>query len=110
MKIVDGIARRCRIDLWTPAEKAIFDAMQAVENMPAHEFLTDAVVLLQRARDRVADFVELELPKPFAERVEDAARRACAGWQKLLGSNNTNSLELHEAMAALSCLLNANVT
>lgn len=56
----NGIARRCRIDLYTPAELVIRDAILAVENMPAHPLLTDAVVLLGQAKDKVADFVELD--------------------------------------------------
>jgi hypothetical protein len=52
------IPRRARIDLFTPAEKAIFDAMIAVEALPASEHLTAAVILLGKAKDRVADFVD----------------------------------------------------
>jgi hypothetical protein len=50
--------RRNRIDQFTPAEKAIYDAVQAVEAAGADVRLTDAVVLLQAARERVADFVD----------------------------------------------------
>jgi len=46
------------MDLWCPAEKAIAAAVAAVEAMPADTRLTDAVCLLGRARDRVADFVD----------------------------------------------------
>jgi hypothetical protein len=52
------IPRRCRLDLLTPAERAIVDAVCAVEALPADTRLTDAVVLLQSARDKVADFVD----------------------------------------------------
>lgn len=52
------IPRRCRLDLMTPAELAIVAAMDAVEALPADVRLTDAVVLLAKARDRVADFVD----------------------------------------------------
>jgi len=57
------IPRRCRIDLHTPAEKAIRDAMAAVENMAADKLLTEAVTLLDAAREKVADFVDRELAK-----------------------------------------------
>ena len=53
--------RRRRLDLATPAEKAIFDAMQIVEELPADERLTDAVTLLQQAQDKVADYVDAQL-------------------------------------------------
>ena len=55
----DGIPTR--IDsLWhTPAEKAITDAMAAVERHPGGSLaLTEAIMLLAKARDRVADHVE----------------------------------------------------
>ncbi|HQR18028.1 MAG TPA: hypothetical protein PK948_06640 [Gemmatimonadales bacterium] len=42
----------------TPAEAAIRAAMVAVEALPADTRLTDAVVKLQEALDRVADFVD----------------------------------------------------
>lgn len=50
--------RRVRIDLFTPAEKAIYDAVQAVEAAGCDERLTRAVIKLQEARDLVADFVD----------------------------------------------------
>lgn len=50
--------RRNRIDLMTPAELAIREAMLRVEEAGADVRLTDAVVLLGEARDAVADFVD----------------------------------------------------
>lgn len=55
----NGFPRRIRVDLATPAETAIREAMQAVERAGAHLLLTDAVNLLAQAREKVADFVEL---------------------------------------------------
>lgn len=57
---MDGMTwpRRASVQLWTPAEKAIADAVAAVEAAGADVRLTDAVVLLQAARDSVADFVD----------------------------------------------------
>jgi hypothetical protein len=46
------------VEHWTPAELAIVEAMRAVEDAGASPALTDAINLLQRARDRVADHVE----------------------------------------------------
>jgi hypothetical protein len=54
----NDIPRRARIDKFVPAEKAIYDAVAAVEALPPDPRLTDAVILLQRARDVVADFVD----------------------------------------------------
>lgn len=50
--------RRIRMDLWEPAEKAIGTAVQEVEKMAADVRLTNAVILLLKARDLVADFID----------------------------------------------------
>lgn len=50
--------RRSRLDLNTPAERAIYDAMQEVEKVGADTRLTEAVILLSKARDLVADYVD----------------------------------------------------
>lgn len=61
MKISNnGIPRRSRIDLFTPVETTIWQTIQAVEGLGAHTLLTEAVILLQQAKDKVADYVELE--------------------------------------------------
>jgi len=54
------IPRRARMDQWTPAEKAIQAAIDVVESMPADGRLTDAVIFLGKARERVADYVDGE--------------------------------------------------
>lgn len=54
----DEIPRRVRWERLTPAERAIFAAVEAVEALPADVRLTDAVVLLQAARMKVADYVD----------------------------------------------------
>lgn len=59
IQMIDGFPRRNRLDLCTPAELAIRAAVEAVEAAGAHPLLTDAVILLQQAREKVADFVEL---------------------------------------------------
>lgn len=58
--MVNGHPRRDRIDLNTPAELAIRAAVDAVEMAGCHPLLTDAVNILTAAREKVADFVELE--------------------------------------------------
>jgi hypothetical protein len=52
------MARRNDLTLLCPAETAISAAVEAVEKMAADERLTKAVVLLQEARDLVADVVD----------------------------------------------------
>ena len=46
------------MDLWTPAERAIYDAVQVVETVGADLRLTDAVRYLDLARRSVAAFVD----------------------------------------------------
>ena len=89
------LPRRIRTDRWTPAEHAIGGAMEAVEAAGADVALTDAVVLLQAARERVADFVDgvegtrmvprpyIESPSPVPPSAPDDARPA------------ENEIELH---------------
>lgn len=55
------IPRRCCVDRMTPAELAITRAMELVEEAGCHSRLTDAVILLQDARDAVADYVDSEI-------------------------------------------------
>ena len=62
MQMINGIPRRARIDLYTPAEAAIRAALIVVESVGAHPLLTDAVILLGQAQEKVADFVEMEAP------------------------------------------------
>lgn len=52
------IRRRNRLDLNTPAELAIFNIIQQVEELGADVKLTEAVNLLLKARECVADFVD----------------------------------------------------
>lgn len=65
------IPRRNCADLWTEAEKAIHDALAAVERAGAHPLLTYAVVLLGEAREKVADFVELPAPPAGVPRAQE---------------------------------------
>ena len=55
---MSDIPRRIDRARMTHAEVAITDAMYAVEGMPPSPLLTEAVTLLSRARDRVADYVD----------------------------------------------------
>lgn len=55
----DGMPRRNDLTLLTSPEQAIRAAILVVEAAGAHVLLTDAVVLLLQAKDKVADFVEL---------------------------------------------------
>jgi len=58
---VNEFPRRIRIELLTPAEAAIRAAVDAVEAAGCHELLTEAVILLQQAREKVADYVDAQI-------------------------------------------------
>lgn len=57
----DQIPRRIRLDRMSTAERLIYDAVQEVERVGADVRLTEAVILLQQARDKVADYVDEKL-------------------------------------------------
>jgi hypothetical protein len=59
---MSDIPRRSRIDLFTPAEQAIREALLAVEAAGCDERLTKAVTLLADAQAWVADFVDGVVP------------------------------------------------
>ncbi len=52
------IPRRARVDKWSEAELAIQMAVDEVEKIGADPKLTEAVMLLSQARERVADFID----------------------------------------------------
>jgi hypothetical protein len=58
------IPRRIDVLRYTEAENAIRRAVQIVEGMRCDTRLTDAVVFLGQAKDRVADFVDGVEPQP----------------------------------------------
>jgi len=53
--------RQNKLWLLTPAEKAIFEAMQEVEKLPADVRLTEAITLLDKARSFVAHYINEQL-------------------------------------------------
>ncbi len=52
------ILRRYQVDQYTPAEKAIYDAIQEVEKMGASHALTDIVLMLIEAKESLHDFID----------------------------------------------------
>lgn len=57
---MNQIPRRAYLDKMVPAERAIHDAIQAVEVMGADERLTDVVIALGAAKDKLSDYVDAE--------------------------------------------------
>lgn len=72
----NGHPRRNRIDLATPPEKAIRLAMGVVEAGGAHPLMTEAVVLLDKALNKVADFVEIDPGPCFSDEAMQRANEA----------------------------------
>lgn len=65
---INQIPRRNDFTRLTKSEKAILKAMYAVDELPADEKLTEAIVLLQQAKYIVADYIDNhqeELTKEF---------------------------------------------
>lgn len=56
----DYIPRRMRLELNTPAELAIHNAMLEVEKIWADVKLTEAVILLQKAKNLVSNYIDEE--------------------------------------------------
>jgi hypothetical protein len=56
-----NLARRCDYEKQCLAERAIGHAMREVEALGCSLLLTDAVVLLSQARDKVADFIDSQV-------------------------------------------------
>jgi hypothetical protein len=54
----DEIPRRIRLDRMVPAELAIHDAIQKIEELGADPNLTEAIVILSDAQNMVSDFVD----------------------------------------------------
>jgi len=59
-----ALARRADMSRWTEAEVAIHHAVEKVEEMGADGRLTQAVILLDRARTAVANYVDEEAAAP----------------------------------------------
>lgn len=54
----ESIPRRNNMNLWTPAELAIYNAAQEVERIGADPRLTEAGNLLTKAQDLIAEYVD----------------------------------------------------
>jgi hypothetical protein len=59
---MDNIPRRARLYLNTPTELQIREAIRTVEALGGHPLLTETVVLLGNAKDKLADWVDAGRP------------------------------------------------
>jgi hypothetical protein len=106
---MSDITRRCRIDLFTPAEQAIREAALAVEAAGCDVRLTTAVMLLGDARAWVADFVdgvapEDHYPRPASAPPEASGLRGAAEALVALHIRDLNPT-LHPFDSCLVCAL-----
>jgi hypothetical protein len=127
----DRVPRRSRIDMFSLAEKSIYNAQQAVEAMPPDVRLTRACDLLADARSLVADFVdgvaapravastlaaerarredvEAELVAVLAER--DEARAQAAAMRNVLEDCHAHDLYVRDGSAGLDAYRKAHGT
>lgn len=86
------IPRRCRVDLATPAESKIREAMQIVEELGCDPSLTDAIVLLEGALKKVSDFVDDQNQKSLSQQayediLHEQDKKAFKEIKKLTGEN-----------------------
>jgi hypothetical protein len=57
----NNYSRRERLDLMRPIELKIYKVMEEVKRMPADMRLTEAAILLDKARNLVSDFIDENL-------------------------------------------------
>lgn len=66
------LPRRIQLNLNFPAERAIFNAIRAVEKLPANEKLTKAIMLLAEAKEALGDYFDenkIERESSFGEQL-----------------------------------------
>lgn len=56
--MTDNIPRRCKLYENSDEEIQIRECINAVENLGAHPLLTECVVLLSQAREKLADWID----------------------------------------------------
>lgn len=61
LDIVESFPRRTRIDKFITEERLIRDVVEEVENLGAYPLLTDVVILLGEAQEKLADWVDLQI-------------------------------------------------
>ena len=93
---MNDFPRRNRLDLNTPAEKAIYDAIQEVEKVGADTRLTGAVIKLSEARNLVADFIDgIAKPQPtFLERLKTERIELKERFDRLNAFNQSEKADL----------------
>jgi hypothetical protein len=78
----NGVLRRNCQYLYSPAERAIWDAKEAVEKYGAHPLLTEAINLLKAAQCKVADYVELCPTCNGSQHVKATSPKKAMAWEE----------------------------
>lgn len=60
MKLINGFPRRYQLNHLTETEELIKKSKWFVEHIGTHPLLTEAIMLLEQAQNKVADFIELK--------------------------------------------------
>jgi len=76
---VTEIPRRCYINKMSPAELAIHDAKRVVEEAGCDVLLTEAIILLSEAQEKVADYFDLMSVQPKPKPVPPVNASSLAG-------------------------------
>lgn len=64
---MSDLPRRCYVNKLTPEELKIREAILEVEKLGAHVMLTEVVTKLTDAKDRLADWIDLDKPEPWVK-------------------------------------------
>lgn len=83
------IPRRNRLDLNTPAELAIRNAVNEVEKVGADPRLTEVVIMLSTAHDKLADYVDNITSVDNKKTPEDWGANVPEDWANTNSSWNT---------------------
>lgn len=76
---MSDLPRRIYVEKMTPAELAIRAAVHEVEKAGAHPLLTQAVMLLGEAKERVADYVDMSPDERAAPQCTCCGDPSCCG-------------------------------
>ena len=58
MKMINGVPRRAMYEHLKPEEIAIIDIQNKIDSLGCDERLTDCIMLLSHARDRIGDYFD----------------------------------------------------
>lgn len=79
MQMINGVPRRNNVAFHTAAEATIRSAMLEVERAGASDLLTQAITLLEQAKNKVADHVEAVIEENVMAAAAAAQNSPAAG-------------------------------